>query len=201
MQRLALNHVVVRVIFTRAGGRSTVETPCRTRGEAGEAWSVTAMLADLEPDAVVLIAVVSQPEDLALAREQGWYRLPERQAARLPRPDVVAFYQTAAFGAERWSIRYAAPVRGHELALRRDLLPAEAGHPRAGQAYLKLQLGPLEDLPRPIFSPRWHHFTFLVTTGERLLTARIVHDLVPSQAEHDLLWLRDELLPYSASSR
>ena len=150
------------------------------------------MLNDLDPDAVVLVAVITRPEDLALARDAGWYRLPEPQAARLPFPDVLAFYQTAAFGDERWSVRYAAPVRGRELVLRRDLLPGETGHPRAGQAYLKLQLGPLEMLPRPIVNPRWHHFTFLVTTGARLLAARIIHDLVPSQAEHELLWMRGE---------
>jgi len=150
------------------------------------------MLSDLDPDAVVLVAVITRPEDLALARDAGWYRLPEPQAARLPFPDVLAFYQTAAFGAERWSVRYAAPVRGRELVLRRDLLPGETGHPRAGQAYLKLQLGPLELLPRPIANPSWHHFTFLVTTGARLLAARIIHDLVPSQAEHELLWLRGD---------
>jgi hypothetical protein len=150
------------------------------------------MLSDLDPDAVVLVAVITRPEDLALARDAGWYRLPEPQAARLPFPDVLAFYQTAAFGDERWSVRYAAPVRGRELVLRRDLLPGETGHPRAGQAYLKLQLGPLEMLPRPIVNPRWHHFTFLVTTGARLLAAHIVHDLVPSQAEHELLWMRGE---------
>lgn len=146
------------------------------------------MLNDLDPDAVVLVAVITRPEDLAAARDEGWYRLPERQAARLPFPDVLAFYQTAAFGDERWSVRYAAPVRGRELVLRRDLLPGEAGHPRARQAYLKLQLGTLEKLPRPIVNPRWHHFTFLVTTGARLLAARTIRDLVPSRPEHESLW-------------
>jgi hypothetical protein len=151
------------------------------------------MLSDLDPDSVVLVAVITRPEDLAVARDEGWYRLPEQQAARLPSPDVLAFYQTAAFGDERWSVRYAALVRGRELALRRELLPGETGHPRAEQAYLKLQLGPLERLPWPIVNLRWHHFTFLVTTGAHLLAARTIHDLVPSQAERELLWLRDGL--------
>ena len=35
---------------------------------------------------VVLVAVITRPEDLALARDAGWYRLPEPQAARLPSP-------------------------------------------------------------------------------------------------------------------
>jgi hypothetical protein len=149
----------------------------------------------VRPEHIVLIAVITRPLDLVIAREQHWYRLPAREAERLPCPDIVAFYQTAAFGPERWSVRTIAPVRGHELVRRRELLPDEAGHPRAGQRYLKLQLGPLVALPRPLVSPRWHRLTFLLTTGARLLAARDVPALVPDPAERELLWRPDEPLP------
>ncbi len=151
---------------------------------------------EIESDSVVLIAVVPRPSDLALARDRGWYRLPEAQAARLPWPDILAFYQTAAFGTERWSVRYIAPVRGHELAVRRALLPGEPDHPRADGRYVTLQLGPLVVLPEPIVATGWRRVTFLVTTGARLLAARNLHDLVPSPAEHALLWLREGATAY-----
>ena len=69
---------------------------------------------------------------------------PRRQTNRITWP----FYFTRAFGDERWAIHCYAPVRGHELARRRDLLPDEADHPRADQA--NYQLGPLERLDPPI---------------------------------------------------
>jgi hypothetical protein len=145
----------------------------------------------IEPDAVVLVAVIAHPRDLTIAREQGWYRLPEAQAARLPWPEWLAFYQTAAFGPERWSVRYIAPVRGRELAVRRDLLPAESAHPRSSRRYVIAELGPLLVLPRPIVSERWRRVTFLVTNGARLLTARDLRGLVPDAAEHAVLWGRE----------
>jgi hypothetical protein len=36
---------------------------------------------------------------------------------------------------------YYAPIQGHELVTRRDLIPSEPDHPHAGQWYYKLQLG------------------------------------------------------------
>src|SRR5687767_2283840 len=101
------------------------------------------MSLSIDPDAIVLIAIITRPLDLPLPRDAHWYRLPLAHARRILIPAVLALYQTAAFGAERWSVRFFAPVRGHELTTRRDLLPAEPNHPRADQPYLEFQLGPL----------------------------------------------------------
>jgi hypothetical protein len=65
---------------------------------------------------------------------------------------MLGFF-TKAFGEEKWSIRWYAPVRGHELVRRRDLLPDEA--------YYKLQLGPLMQLELAIHSLRWLRISFL----------------------------------------
>ncbi|MBL8056091.1 MAG: hypothetical protein JNK29_05300 [Anaerolineales bacterium] len=73
--------------------------------------------------------------DLEIARVLGWYRIPYRSAPKTVAVDWLAFYQTAQFGAEKWSIRYAAPVRGHELTTRGELLRDQAAHPRAGDPY------------------------------------------------------------------
>ena len=59
------------------------------------------------------------------------------------------------------SSRWYAPVRGHELVRRSDLFPDDPDHPRAGEAYYKLQLGPLMEMELPIFSLRWRRVTFI----------------------------------------
>ncbi len=140
-------------------------------------------------DDLVLVAVVNRPRDLEIARVLGWYRIPLQRAPKTVRVDWLAFYQTAAFGEERWSVRYLAPVRGHELVRRIDLLQDEQDHPRAMDPYYKIELGPLQRLPNPIRADRWRRFTFLYTTGERLLAARRLKDLtVPPSKTRDLLW-------------
>ena len=92
----------------------------------------------------VLVAVMTKPRDFALARDEGWYRIPERHA-----PDyttdaaILAFYFTTAFKDARWVIHWYAEVRGYELVRRRDLFPNEANHKRADDRYYKMQIGPL----------------------------------------------------------
>ena len=144
---------------------------------------------EIQPNDLILVAVVRTPRDLEIARVLGWYRIPIQSAPKTVHVDWLAFYQTGAFKDERWSVRCAARVQGHELVRRRELLFEEADHPRADEPYYKLQLGPLYALPRPIPAGGWRRFTFLYTTGERLLTARELKDLTvpPSHAE-DRLW-------------
>jgi hypothetical protein len=138
---------------------------------------------------LVLVAILREPRDFEIARVLGWYRIPLASAPKTVRADWLAFYQTAAFGEGRWSVRYVAPVRGYELATRQELLWEERDHPRAMEPYFKVQLGPLELLPRPIPAQKWRRFTFLYTTGARLLTAKDLTDLtVSTSKEHDMLW-------------
>ncbi|HIP95651.1 MAG TPA: hypothetical protein EYH32_00365, partial [Anaerolineae bacterium] len=82
------------------------------------------------PDAPVLVAVINNLRDFEIARDQGWYRIPVNRAPRRLGADYLAFYQTKVFGAEGWAVNYYAPVLRVRLARRRDLLPAEADHPR-----------------------------------------------------------------------
>lgn len=116
------------------------------------------------------------------------HRNPLVSAPKTVAVDWLAFYQTARFGDEKWSIHYAAPVRGHELTTRAELLRTQPDHPRAQEQYYKLQLGPLERLPRPIPSRKWRRITFLYTTGERLLGALEINDLIVQSEERELLW-------------
>ncbi len=127
----------------------------------------------------------------------GWYRIPVGTAPETLRVDWLVFYQTADFGEERWSVRQFALARGFELMRRADLLREEPDHPRADEPYFKVQLGPMEPLPRPIRFARWKRFTFVYTTGDRLLSGRDVTDLtIASAARRDRLWrmLRDRAM-------
>jgi len=144
---------------------------------------------EIRSEHLVLVAVMNKPRDLQIARLLGWYRIPLQTAPKTVRVDWLAFYQTKAFGDERWSVRYFARVRGHELVTRAELLRDETENLRANEPYYKIQLGPLQELPRPIHSRRWRRFTFLYTTGERLLNAQDLKELrLPSSRERDLLW-------------
>jgi len=102
--------------------------------------------------------------------------------------DYLAFYQPGKFGEAAGRIEWMAPVRGHELTTRGELLKDEPNHPRAGEEYFKIQLGPLERLPHPVVTDKWKRLTFLYTTGEYLLEARTLNDLVVRSDERALLW-------------
>lgn len=147
------------------------------------------------PTSLILVAVMNNARDLEIARLLGWYRIPLRSAPKVVAVDYLAFYQTAAFGEEKWRIQYVAPVRGHELATRLELLRDEPDHPHASQEYYKIQIGPLVRLPQPVLAGAWRRITFLYTTGEYLLRARSLNDLIVQSEERQLLWqaLRERL--------
>jgi hypothetical protein len=140
------------------------------------------------PTSLILVAILNDPRDLEIARILGWYRIPLRSAPKVVAVDYLAFYQTAAFGEEKWRIQHFAPVRGHELTTRIELLRDEPDHPHARHEYFKIQLGPLATLPAPILADKWRRITFLYTTGEYFLRAQTVNDLVVEDEQRPLLW-------------
>ncbi|HWQ45963.1 MAG TPA: hypothetical protein VN376_03800 [Longilinea sp.] len=150
-----------------------------------------------DPEALILVAVMTQRRDLEIARLLGWYRIPLRYAPKIVDVDYLAFFQTTAFGEDhRWLIEYIAPVQGHELTTRADLLQDELDHPRAKEEYYKISLGSLIHLPKPIKAIEWKRLTFLYTTGAHLQTAQTLHDLAVKDEERSLLWksLRERAL-------
>lgn len=142
----------------------------------------------LAPSSLVLVSLLPTPRDLEIARLLGWYRIPLRTAPKVVAVDYLAFYQPSAFGDRGGQIEYVAPVRGHELTTRGELLKDEADHPRAGEEYYKIQIGGLEKLKEPIKSDKWKRVTFLYTIGEYLLQAKTLNDLVVNGDERQLLW-------------
>jgi len=142
----------------------------------------------LTPTSLILVCLLPTPRDLEIARLLGWYRIPLRTSPKVVAVDYLAFYQPLTFGERSGQIQFVAPVRGHELTTRGELLKDEADHPRAREEYYKIQIGTLEKLPQPITTDKWKRLTFLYTTGEYLLNAKTLNDLVVDGDERQLLW-------------
>jgi len=137
---------------------------------------------------LVLVCLVPSPRDLEIARLLGWYRIPLRTAPKVIAVDYLAFYQPGSFGERAGQIEFVAGVRGHELTTRAELLRDEPDHPRAREEYFKLQLDGLEKLPQPIPAEKWKRLTFLYSTGEYLLNAKTLNDLVVAGEDRQTLW-------------
>jgi hypothetical protein len=74
---------------------------------------------------------------------------------------------------------------------RRDLLPDQADHPRADDAYYVLQLGPLRERDAPIPSLRWRRITFIESSWDRFVAAEEINDLYISGADGLYVTLKD----------
>ncbi|MFO7695999.1 MAG: hypothetical protein R6X16_02435 [Anaerolineae bacterium] len=136
----------------------------------------------------VLVAVVPSLADWERIQREGWYRIPVQRAPRQIGAEFLAFYHPACFGELRWSIRSYAAIRRYSLATRRELLPAEPDHPRAGALYYRLELGPLQPLPHPVHSQRLRRVTFIHTDLRTLFQATEICDLWPREDPRARLW-------------
>jgi hypothetical protein len=137
----------------------------------------------LSPASLVLVCLLPTPRDFEIAHLLGWYRIP------VVAVDYLALYRSSRFGEEGAQIQYVAEVKGHVLTTRLELLRDEPDHPRAHEEYFKIQIGGLEKTLHPVKAENWRRITFLYTTGEYLLNAKTVIDLVVQGEERPLLWL------------
>lgn len=143
------------------------------------------------PTPDTLVALLKTERDLAILREQGWYRIPVRSAPKiLPQVEYLAFYQPKAFGAEKWRVRYYGRVNKIEQVRRIDLLPDQSFHPRSHELYHRIEIDKLLELPFPILSWRGRRIVFIPTTFEKLCNAQEINDLFHGSPLEDDLWLR-----------
>jgi hypothetical protein len=134
---------------------------------------------EIYPYTTVLVAIINNKRDFAIARDEHWYRIPVKRAPRRAiNAPILAFYQTKVFGPEGWAINYWAEAKEWEIVKRIELLPQEPSHPRANDDYYKIHLGELKRLPHPIISKKWRRITFIITTWERLTRAKEVKELL-----------------------
>jgi hypothetical protein len=139
-------------------------------------------------DPQVLVVLVNNQVDWQRVVDEHWYRIPLRTAPRPVAASYLAFYQTRVFGQDAFRIRFYAPVLRYRRLTRRELLPAEADHPRANEQYYQIELGTLEELARPVPSRRLRRITFIPTTLRRLVEADEINDLWMADDVEDLLW-------------
>jgi very-short-patch-repair endonuclease len=145
------------------------------------------------PRGEVLVAIVNNPDDMRLAREAGWYRIPVGSARkwlgeRWP-PRWLAFYQTKIFGPEAYAINYYATVQSVRLVSRTDLFPdTPPDHPKANRRYYQLLLGDFQSLTQPIVSRRLRRLVFIPTTYEKFTRAVEINDLWDDSPLEDRLW-------------
>ena len=137
----------------------------------------------------VLGAVMNDPQDLVIAQEQGWYRVPVKRAPRQVGADYLEFYFTGALPAElRYRIVYFAPIHAYRLAAGIELLPKETDHPRATDRYFQIQIGALQQLAHSVPCRRLRWITFISTTLQKLLQAQEINDLWHKGRCQDELW-------------
>ncbi len=146
------------------------------------------MSSQIPSTALILTAIMKDVRDMEIARMLGWYRIPLRSAPKVIAVDYLAFYQTGAFGEEKWQVKYVAQALGHELTTRGELFRDEPDHPASHLEYYKIQISPLIELPNPILASNWKRITFLYTTGEYLNKAKTLKDLVVPGEERQVLW-------------
>jgi len=158
-----------------------MRTSCRPRENAGRYAGGTP----------ALVAVVTRQKDWQILAQEHWYRIPVRTAPEgLEHVQWLAFYQTRAFGAEKWAVNYCAKVRGIKIVPRIELLPDEPHTGRSHELYYRLDTYELNKLEQPIPSLRWRRIVFIPTTLERLLRAREINDLYCTSPIEDRLYKR-----------
>jgi hypothetical protein len=145
----------------------------------------------MEPDryATVLVALMRDQRDFAIARDQHWYRIPLKHAPkRGVNAPIIAFYQTSAFGDKKWSVNYYAHTVAWEVAPRIEILADEPDHPHAHDLYYKVHLKELRLLPHAIVSHQWRRITFVVTHWGRLESAYEINELLHGSIWEERLW-------------
>ncbi|MCG2767894.1 MAG: endonuclease domain-containing protein [Anaerolineae bacterium] len=140
----------------------------------------------------VLVAIMNNLLDFAIARDKHWYRIPVRSANNLLKdrwpPRWMAFYQTKVFGEEAHAVSYYARVLEIRQVSRWQLFPEEPYEEKSEKRYYQLILSPLERLPGPILSPRWRRIVFIPTTWLKFTRAAEINDLYDESPLEDRLW-------------
>lgn len=138
-----------------------------------------------------LIALLKYKRDLGIARQQKWYRIPVKSAPNMVRDKTIrylALYQPKVFGDEAFQVRWYGNVSNISIVTRKDLLPQEKAHPHASEAYYKIDLTELQELPLPIWSRRKRRMLFITTTFERFRQAKELNEAFHESPIEERVW-------------
>ncbi|MDM8564599.1 DUF559 domain-containing protein [Candidatus Halobeggiatoa sp. HSG11] len=140
----------------------------------------------------LLVAIINTPIDLAIAREQHWYRIPISSVTKLLKnrwpPRWLAFYQPKIFGPEAYAINYYAKITDIRTAERWQLFPNQPPDKKSNQRYYQIFISTLQKLPKPILSRRLRRMVFIPTTWEKFIKAVEINDLYDDSPLEDRLW-------------
>ncbi len=125
----------------------------------------------------VLVGVVNRKRDLDMVTGEKWYRIPQAQMKRGVNAEYIAFFLSKAFGERNGGVHYFADCKGLELLHRRDLIPSEPNHPRANEAYYKVQLGTVRQKSPPVLNTSRRTIGFIYTTWDRFVKATKISEL------------------------
>lgn len=140
----------------------------------------------------VLVAIINNRLDFAIARDKHWYRVPVSSQAkwladRWP-PKWLALYQTKKLGLDACAINYYAKVTSVREASRWQLFIGQPRNEKSERLYYQLFLEPLQRLPKPIVSHRHRRIIFIPTTWEKFVNADEINDLYSESSLEDRLW-------------
>jgi len=140
----------------------------------------------------VLVAIINNRLDFAIAHDQHWYRIPVSSQEKWLRqrwpPKWLALYPTKESGQEPHIIsRYARVLTIREV-YRWELFPDQPRNEKSDHRYYQLLIEPLRPLKRPIYSRRKRRVVFIPTTWEKLINATEINDLYSESSLEDRLW-------------
>lgn len=144
-----------------------------------------------EPAKDTLVAILKFKEDLEIAKQAHWYRIPVRTAPNMVRDGslrYLALYQPKAFAPRAFQIAWYAKVAHVGIAKRVELLPDAPRHPRAHDDYYKIEISRLRELPTPVISRKRRRIIFITTTYGRFRRAREINDLFWESPIEEQLW-------------
>ncbi len=140
----------------------------------------------------ILVAIINNRADFALAMDQHWYRVPVSSQEKWLKdrwpPTWLAFYQTKKLGLEAFAINYYAKVHSIRKAYRWQLFPDQPRSEKSERLYYQLLLEPLQKWSKPIYSHRHRRIIFIPTTWEKFSCATEINDLYAESSLEDQLW-------------
>jgi hypothetical protein len=130
------------------------------------------------PEDRVLVGVMNTKRDFSFAKDNSWYRIPQKRMPNGIHVEYIAFFLSGAvFKEKSGGIHYFAQKRGVELAYRHQLVTNQPNHQRANEVYFKVQLGELREKSPPITNLTHRTIAFVYSTWDRFVHARTIADL------------------------
>jgi very-short-patch-repair endonuclease len=139
----------------------------------------------------VLVAIMNSKVDFAIAKTEGWYRIPVKSAPLIVKNGslhLLAFYHTKIFEEYPYSVRFYGVVKNITIVNRKELFPNEPVNIKTEKEYYKLEFSKLLELERPIVSQRGRRIVFIPTSREKFFNATEINHLFNDSELEDILW-------------